>query len=139
MVKVDKHTTEHYVCEICRNYFDSRVQAETCEKQKPKKVDMTPYHHTKGKRSWKKGQVVVVRIHDDWRQWRLAVIVGEKIKDHKIFPTFQFLDCEEREYDSWRDEEIIILDNKMKKRIIAWGKIISGRINPSKRSEKIAE
>lgn len=151
MVKIVKQKS-HYMCELCFSFNATKEEAEACEKQEPKKITLkASYPLAKGDQrfetdAWKVGDLCIVRIHDDWRRWRMAMIVREtNPRDehhhaHQILPIFSFLDEAGmrfdilsggsypggRMYDDWKDEDVLILSKEVSDKIIEWSEIIKG-------------
>lgn len=122
---VQKKETKYilWMCEVCFAHYDEKKAAEKCEKQAPKRVRFKD-----SARDWDIGDIVALQIHDDIKKWRLARIIGEKRRDHKLIPMFEYLDSEFarfREYSfGFTHEEAILFTEKERAKVKRWAKRI---------------
>lgn len=143
MVRKEINTRVWFFCEKCHTIYDTEEEAKKCEEQEPTKVSLKGSYFFIDRSTkinevtdWKKGDLCIVRIHDDWKQWRLAMIVEEVVSppnhEHKIYPKFKYIDMmnEDNEGDlfsfGWKHEEVILLDDNVKKRVLEWADILRG-------------
>ena len=120
--------TIFYRCNVCSRDYGTRLEARNCETQPAKKMALT-----KGSVKtdyWEEGDVVLLLSSSDEREWTLGIIKGKMTEHHIIYPIIESLENPAKKYESWTHRSLVLLENDMKRKIVAWADIILS--NPDK-------
>ncbi len=123
MVKKCTQPTK-YQCGICFTVYDSKIEAEECEKKKPEKIKMRLQYSGEKSIEWKIGDVLFIWQHDNDNE--LVRIVGEEpgYNPHEIWPIFEHLSTGKKEvFNDW--DQGILTTKDIKRRILQWSKAIN--------------
>lgn len=114
----------YFICGVCGDWKDTEREALKCQRQKPQKIRLMRV--LEGKRvevrDWRVGDMVILDEHD--ADSSLALIMGCYAMKHDIVPIYRDLIHEPKiRHDSW-NHRVLVLDDKVKTRILDWAEII---------------
>lgn len=113
-----------FICGVCGELKNTEREAIKCQQQKPQKIQLTRVIEAKrvDARDWRIGDMVILDEHD--ADSSLALIMSCYTLKHNIAPIYRDLIHESKiRHDDWH-HRALILDGKVKTRILDWAEIL---------------